>query len=333
MSPRICSAVAIIGLVLVACNQSEPTDIKSLLASDRPSPPQVVAHLPLEGSPFGSAVSSAGVGWIGQPDVGRVTRLDIAAGSFTGSVSPGPRPVQISPNQDGSRIYVPSFFGNGLVASVNTATLTVVNTVNTTSNPQDAYGVTNTPRGDTVFVGITNGPIFKVDMRSGTVLGTLNLPVAAGYHFAWNKNRTRLYASQRAFDGGRVFEIDPNAFTLLRTFETGGSAQGIQVSADGMKLFVAAQNGGVIVWDIASNSLVTTYATPGCNGYGLLRTPDNAFLVVGCVLNGLVEVLDPKTGALIETLNVGGRPRELSYDAGTGSILVPNESGWVDILR
>jgi len=228
---------------------------------------------------------------------------------------------------------VPSFFGNGLVASVNTATLTVVNTVNTTSNPQDAYGVTNTPRGDTVFVGITNGPIFKVDMRSGTVLGTLNLPVAAGYHFAWNKNRTRLYASQRAFDGGRVFEIDPNAFTLLRTFETGGSAQGIQVSADGMKLFVAAQNGGVIVWDIASNSLVTTYATPGCNGYGLLRTPDNAFLVVGCVLNGLVEVLDPKTGALIETLNVGGRPRELSYDAGTGSILVPNESGWVDILR
>ena len=292
-----------------------------------------MAHLLLDGSPFGSAVSSAGVGWIGQPGAGRVTRLDIAAGSFPGSVSPGPRPVQISPNQDGTRIYVPSFFGNGLVASVNTATLTVVNTVNTTSDPQDAYGVTNTPRGDTVFVGITNGPIFKVDMRSGTVLGRLNLPVAAGYHFEWNRNRTRLYASQRAFDGGRVFEIDPNAFTLLRTFETGGSAQGIQISADGKKLFVAAQNGGVIVWDIANNSLVTTYATPGCNGYGLLRTPDNAFLVVGCVLNGLVEVLDPKTGALIETLNVGGRPRELSYDAGTGSILVPNESGWVDILR
>ena len=333
MSRRRCSTAATICLVLVACNRSEPTEVTTLVASAPPPPPQVVAHLLLDGSPFGSAVSSAGVGWIGQPGAGLVSRLDIAAGSFTGSVSPGPRPVQISPNQDGTRIYVPSFFGNGLVASVNTATLTVVNTVNTTSDPQDAYGVTTTPRGDTVFVGITNGPIFKVDMRSGTVLGRLNLPVAAGYHFEWNRNRTRLYASQRAFDGGRVFEIDPNAFTLLRTFETGGSAQGIQISADGKKLFVAAQNGGVIVWDIANNSLVTTYATPGCNGYGLLRTPDNAFLVVGCVLNGLVEVLDPKTGALIETLNVGGRPRELSYDAGTGSILVPNESGWVDILR
>jgi len=299
----------------------------------RRAPPQLVAHLTLGGGPFGSAVSSAGIGWIGQPNSGTVTRLDIASGTFTGSTGAGPLPVQISANADGSRIYVVSFSGNGMVSSINTATLATVNTASATSDPQDAYGVTNTPAGDTVFVGITNGPIFKVAMQTGVVVGTLNLPVAAGYHFEWNANRTRLYASQRAFDGGRVFEIEPNGFTLLRTFETGGSAQGIQLSADGSKLFVAAQNGGVIVWDVAANSLVTTYATPGCNGYGLLRTPDNAFLVVGCVLNGLVEVLNPTTGALIETLNVGGQPREISYDAATGSILVPNQGGWVDILR
>src|ERR1044072_5371982 len=159
---------------------------------------------------------------------------------------------------------------------------------------------------------------------------TLNFPVAAGYHFEWNGGHTRLYASQRAFDGGRVFEIEPNGFTLLRTFETGGSAQAIQLSADGSKLFVAAQNGGVIVWDVASNSLATTYATPNCSPYGLVRTPD--FLVVGC-LNGLVEVLDPNSGALVESLNVGGEVRELSYDPGTRSILAPNNAGWVDILR
>jgi WD40 repeat protein len=298
-----------------------------------PTPPQVVAHLPLDGGPFGSAVSSAGVGWIGQPSFGQVTRLDIANGIFTGSTGAGPLPVQISANADGSRIYVVSFSSNGLVSSINTATLATENTAFATPDPQDAYGVTNTPSGDTVFVGITNGPIIKLALQTGAIQGTLSLPVAAGYHFEWNQTRTRLYASQRGFDGGRVFEIEPNGFTLLRTFETGGSAQGIQLSADGSKLFVAAQDGGVIVWDVASNSLVTTYATPGCNGYGLLRTPDNAFLVVGCVLNGLVEVLDPTTGALIETLNVGGRPRELSYDAGTRSILVPNEGGWVDILR
>jgi YVTN family beta-propeller protein len=220
-----------------------------------------------------------------------------------------------------------------MITSTNTANFATVDTVYTTANRQDAYGVTNMPTGDTVFVGLTNGPIIKVAMTSRTVLGRLDLPVAAGYHFEWNKNGTLLYASQRAFDGGRVFEINPRSFTLLRRFETGGSAQGIQLSADDSKLFVAAQNGGVIVWNVASNSLITTYATPGCSGYGLLRTPDNTRLYVGCVFEGLVLVLDPATGALLASVTVGGSPRELSYDASSKSLIVPNEAGWVDIIR
>lgn len=293
----------------------------------------VVARLPLGGAPFGSAVSAPGVGWVGQPQLGQVSRLDITAGTITGTVRPGPWPVQISANADGSRIYVPSFQSNAMVTSTNTATGQTVDIVLATANPEDAYAVTNTPAGDTVFVGITNGPLFKVHMTSRRVLGTLSLPVAAGYHFEWNKTRTRLYASQRGFDGGRVFEIDPVSFTLLRTFETGGSAQDIQLSADDSKLFVAAQQGGVIVWDVTSNSRDTTYATPGCSGYGLLRTPDNTRLYVGCVFEGRVLVLDPATGALIASVTVGRRPRELSYDASTRRLIVPNEGGWVDIIQ
>jgi DNA-binding beta-propeller fold protein YncE len=51
------------------------------------------------------------------------------------------------------------------------------------------------------------------------------------------------------------------------------------------------------------------------------------------VFEGLVEVFNPNTGELIETLSLGGAPRELSYDPATRSIIVPNEAGWVDILR
>lgn len=295
-----------------------------------PAPPQIVATILMDDGPFGSAVAPNGTGWISQPGFGQISRLDIANATVTGAFSPGPFPVQIAANADGSRIYTVNFFG-GQVSMINTATLAIENSVFISG--EDVYGVTATPTGDTVFVGLTNGPIYKIDMRAGTFLGVLNLPVAAGYHFEWNKNRTRLYASQRAFDGGRVFEIEPNGFTLLRTFETGGSAQAIQLSADDSKLFVAAQDGGIIVWDVASNALITTYATPNCSGYGLLRTPNDAFLVVGCIFQGSVEVLDPNTGALIETLTVNGQPRELSWDPATRSVLVPNEFGWVDILR
>ena len=296
-------------------------------------PPGVAARIPLSAGGFGSVVSAPGIAWVTQPGAGVVSRIDITGDSLAGSAGGGPWPIQVSANADGSRIYVPTFFSQAMVQSINTATLSGVDTVFATSNFEDAYGVTNTPAGDTVYLGITNGPVFKIDMRGRTVLGTLNFPTAAGYHFEWSADRTRLYASQRAFDGGRVFEIDPNSFTLLRTFETGGSAQAIQISADGSRLFVAAQNGGVIVWDIASNAQVGMYATPGCSPYGMVRVPDNTRLWVGCVFEGKVLGLDPNTGALLSTINVGGTPREVSFDAATGSVIVPNEAGWVDIVR
>ena len=293
--------------------------------------PSVVAHLPLGGQPFGSTVSSNGTAWIGQVQATTAQRLDVAAAQFTGSATTGASgtlPVQLYPNAAGSKFYVASF--GGMVASISTTTLTIVDTVRFTG---DGYGVTATPAGDTVFVGITDGPIYRIDLANRVILNTLTgLPTAAGYHFAWSQSHSLLYASARGFDGGRVFEIDPVSLQVVRTFATGGSPQGIQLSSDGSKLFIAAEAGNVIVWDIASNTQAGTITT-GCQGYGLVRTPDNSRLFVSCALNGLVVVVNPTTGAMITTLNVGGSPRELSFDPGTGSVIVPNEGGWVDIIR
>ena len=290
----------------------------------------IVAHVRLDGNPFGSAVSSNGTGWIAQEFAGTAQRLDLAGAQLTGSAPTGSRgglPVQLYPNAAGTRIYVANF--GGMVASINTATLTIVDSVRVGG---DAYGVTATPAGDTVFTGITNGPIYKIDLAHRTILDSLNLPLAAGYHFEWNQARTLLYASARAFDGGRVFELNPVTLAVVRTFETGGSPQGIALSSDGSELFIAAEAGDVIVWDVAANAQAGTITT-GCQGYGLLRTPDSARLFVSCALNGRVVVVNLATGATLATLDVGGSPRELSFDPETRSVIVPNEAGWVDIIR
>jgi DNA-binding beta-propeller fold protein YncE len=64
-----------------------------------------------------------------------------------------------------------------------------------------------------------------------------------------------------------------------------------------------------------------------------VRRPDTGWLYVTCPLDGRVVVVDPDGGATIATLMTGGRPRRPSWDPATSSVIVPNESGWVDIIR
>jgi len=125
-----------------------------------------------------------------------------------------------------------------------------------------------------------------------------------------------------------VYEIN-RALQVVRTFETGGSPQGIALSSDGSKLFIAAEAGDVIVWDIATNARVGTITT-GCQGYGIVRTPDNSRLYVSCDLQGLVVAVNPTTGAMIATLNVGGGPRSYPSTPPRAASLSPTRlGGWI----
>lgn len=304
-------------------------------------PPVIVAHLPLNEYAFGSTISTAGTAWIGRLTQGftkgSVERLDVVNHQFTGSaptvpgtgLPDGSEPMQLYSNAAGTRVYVAQKFDAG-VASINTATLTIADSVRLAG---DANAVTATPAGDTVFVGLTNGSLYKIALGSRTILRTLSLGVAAGYHFEWNPARTLLYASSR--DANAVFEIDPATLTVIRTFIVGGKPQAIVLSSDGSELYVAREaTSDVVVWNVASNSLAATIPL-GCPGYGGVRTPDGTRLFVSCALAGKVVVVSPGTRAILKTIQVGGDPRELSFDPATGHVIVPNAAnwGWVDIVR
>jgi len=328
---RLIHATGAAAVVLTACVPPKSAGpAETLTPSGRRGPPQIVATIPLDGAPFGSAVTTDGTGWIGQSHSASIARLDIAGARFTGftpSGPPGSLPVVLYANADGSRLYAPNF--GGVLASINTSSLAIQDTVRVSG---DGYGIIATRAGDTVFAGTTSGRIYKVALVQQQVLGVLNLTMAAGWHFAWNADRSRLYAAERGFDGGRVYEIEPDSFRVMREFPTGDSPQAITLSRDGTKLLIAAEAGDVTIWDIASNGKTGSYTT-GCQGYGIALEPDNSRLYVSCVRQGVVVVLDPRSGAKIATFNVGGSPRELSFDPTTSSLLVPNEGGWVNIIR
>ncbi len=132
-----------------------------------PPPPAIVATIPLSRRPIGSSVGPNGTGWIGQLDTGTVQRLDVATAQFTGAAELGSLlngPATVSANDAGTRVYAVTW--SGLVGSINAQTLAVEHTVHVPINFNNASNIIAMSAGDTVFVGMTSGEIYKVDLQS-----------------------------------------------------------------------------------------------------------------------------------------------------------------------
>ena len=286
-------------------------------------------NIPLSGGPFGSVVSSGGKGWVGRLNAGTISQIDLTTGLVIGSPIPvGPTntlPVQVASNAAGSMIYAATYdqtsANKGLAVSISTSTLTIVDSVRHTG---DATGIISTPTGDTVFVGTTNGPIYKIALATRTKLDSnMSLATAVSYHFAWNATRSFLYAA--AANAHTIYKIDPATLDVVDNWSLAGKKpQAIAFSADPTKLYVAAEAGDVLLVDLVNRTFSTI--TTGCRGYGLVRLLDDSRLYVSCTLDGKVVSIKPSTGAIMETYVLGGRPREISYDPSTGLLVVPNET-------
>lgn len=140
--------------------------------------------------------SNASEVWVANRDNNSISRIDTVLGFATAEVAVGVRPRSLAITPDGSRILVANQRGNvpvdvnfltpftgseirGSVSVVNTATLTVVNTL--TDVGVEPYGIAIAP----------NGKYFAVSaMRSGTVkfYNLANLAEVASFQFDNNLN-------------------------------------------------------------------------------------------------------------------------------------------------
>jgi YVTN family beta-propeller protein len=68
-------------------------------------------------------------------------------------------------------------------------------------------------------------------------------------------------------------------------------------------------------------------------GEGLALSADGRKLYVGLVFAGKIQVINPVTRAIVQTIQTGGTPREIAATDGRQPVIVANEDGWVDVLR
>jgi YVTN family beta-propeller protein len=285
------------------------------------SSPTIVATAPLSGSPYGVAVSAAGVIYVAQIGSTTLARGDLTTKSFISSVVVGDTPPHVVFNPAGTTAYATLQTGQGL-AVVDVATNTLTTTVPLASG---GFNLIVSPDGQRVYATTADGTLYVVDAADNSVITTLAVGAAAN-GLAFSPDGSVLYVSSR--DAGTVVAIDPSSNTITRTYTPGGLPQRLAVAPDGSELYVANEINGLDVINVASGTVNSV--SFGTAGYGLGLTPDGTKLYVLLAQAGEVRVLDRATRAPIKTIFVGGTARNVAF-ASDGTALVTNEQAVVFI--
>jgi len=166
------------------------------------------------------------------------------------------------------------------------------------------------------------GSLVKVDLVTHVVAGYLNL-VASGMpqDIRVSPDGKTFYVAEMTT--GRVYLIDPDAFTIKGVIPTGTGAHGLYFSRDATKLYVSNRGfpslqgthangpGSVSAIDVRTNQVVANWPVPGGGSPDMGNvTADGKELWLSGRYDNVVYVFDTTTGAVAK-IAVGIQPHGL----------------------
>ncbi|PYP14968.1 MAG: hypothetical protein DMD52_11855 [Gemmatimonadetes bacterium] len=285
----------------------------------------IVERLPLAGRPFDAEISPGGVVYVTRLDVGLVSRLNLAQRAFTASVVVGSVPSRVTFNASGSTAYVSNQFSQD-VGVINVSTNTQAEVIPTTGDPGP---VALSIDGAALFVTTNADRLYRFSLANRAPTDSLALP-ATSHHLVVHPAGNLLYVATR--EGGSVLEVDARTLAVTRTFPLGGRTNGMVLSPDHRTLYVANDYLSLIHVITLSTGSVGSIALGG-GPFALGLGPDGTRIYATLTSNGMVQVVDRANRQVVETIQTGGAPRVPVAAATQGLVVVPNEAGWVDLLR
>ncbi len=283
----------------------------------------ITRRVPLFGIPHGLAVSGNHA-LVTLLYFDSVAVLDVPAATHTRNVQTGYPPTGVAYNPAGTRAYVAS--QDGTITVLDGTSYAVLDTKQIPGTALTTVLVS--PDGATVWV-TADGRDRLYAMDAATLALTDSVATPSGPNWiARSPVQPRLYVN--GSNGGTVAEFDATTLTPMRTWNLSGSAQGMVVSADGARLFVANEGGWLDVIALVPGTVQPQL--PLGPAFGIALSPDGTRLAVGIDFSTVV-ILDAATMGTVKTVSTSAGLRRLAYTADGSRLLATAETGWVDYIR
>jgi YVTN family beta-propeller protein len=283
-------------------------------------------RVPLNGKPYGAAISSTGVAYVTLGSIATLARTDLPSEAFAPAVGVGTAPSEVAFTANGSIAYVTNQLSHN-VGIINVANNTQVDVISVNGDP---FEVIVQPGDSILYVSTNANRVYGIRLATKALVDSFPTPAIGNGMLIRD---TLLYVSTHS--GGTVIEFNLRTRVVSRTFTVGGTPQKMAISPDGHTLYIANEAGYVQFWDrIAGTQIGLPTQLFQSAGYGIALRPTDGKLYVTTAYfgGGRIYVIDPASHATVDSVIAGGSTRRVVF-AANGVGFVPNEAGWVDFIK
>ena len=327
-------------MLLLACSQDRPTSTLDalppaegpLLASSsngcaNPTHPSgtIVDSVPTPPA-WAIAVRDDGLAYFAESYNAGVGITSTTTRTLDGFIPTGNVPTDIAFTPDGSRAYVSNQLDNN-VSVIDVATQQVVATI-----PTDGYSpfaVQVSLDGSRLFIGTNGSIVFIVDIKTNGIISSVVVPFASNAFVVAPDNRI-VYVS--SFTTGTVTEFDAFTGSVLRSFQVGGTPQGMAITRRGDRLYVANEAGYLSEITLQSGQITATMPLVG-GGFGVGVTADDVEAWVTIPFSGKVQIFNLQNHRLSQGITVGGEPRRVGFSQRGAIGGIANLAGFITFVR